>query len=777
LRLHIRYTGKLSSGLHGLYLAVDGADRAIVSQCEASDARAIFPCFDEPGFKAPLVWTVRTDPGLTVITNGASVTQRRTGGRALHRFKATAPIPTYLAAVTIGEYDGTPARRIAKVPCRIWSGPAKGAQTGFAEQVTAAVLPWFERYFGKSYAFTKLDQVAVPGFDAGAMENAGAIFYRQGLLLMQPGATSWAAQKRIAEVVAHEIAHMWFGNLVTLAWWDDLWLNEAFATWIAVDLWQPEWRLWDDTVESRQAALAADGLMSTHAIYAEVNNPAEATELFDVITYEKGCAVLRMLERYLGDGRFRTGIRDYMQRFAFGNAAGRDLWDALGRASGEEIEPIATSWINQAGCPLVTVSAGREGSTPVLHLGQRRFFAHPGAMADATPARWQIPIVLRLGDGAAVREQRVLLREANATVTLEEGESVRWCFPNADAVGFYRTQLDDALLSQLLDEGLPALTPAERATLIEDQWALVLCGAGSIDRFMRVLSAFGCESDHIVSRTLANRLAYLEAFLVADADRSKLHHFVAALSGNQWADLGWESQADEAPPRTARRATVVYLLGHVARDPKILAHATELALREMRDPSAVHADIANVVVQLAAQRGDRALLDRFVRTYVARRRMRLAPEVQARYLHALGRFEEPAAVERVLSLCLDGTVPQDQLRAVLTPLLSARASNRRTWVFLQRHWTTLAPRIGDMALPRLVEALGMLPVDLRDEVEGFFAAHPVAEAKRAVHKALEALALRAHLLAREQARLGDWLDRNPPAGGTGARTRGDESSA
>jgi puromycin-sensitive aminopeptidase len=583
---------------------------------------------------------------------------------------------------------------------------------------------------------------------------------------MQPGATSWSAQKRIAEVIAHELAHMWFGNLVTLAWWDDLWLNEAFATWIAykaVDLWQAEWRLWDETVESRQAALSADALVNTHAIYAPVNNPAEATELFDIITYEKGCAVLRMLERFLGEERFRAGIRDYMRRFAFGNAAGHDLWDALARASGEAVDAVMRSWINQAGFPLLSVTSVIENGRRALRLSQRRFFADPRAAAEGTPARWQVPVVLRLGDAGGVREQRLLLGEASATVSLDGGETVRWCFPNADAVGFYRVQLDDELLDALLDHGLADLTAAERTALLEDQWALVLCGAAGIDRFMRVLTAYHAETDHVVTRALASRLTYLDAFVVAEADRPRLARWVRELLQGPWSDLGWETEADEAPPRAARRATLVHLLGHVCRDAEVLARANALAARELRDPLAVHPDVANVVVQLSAQTGDRARLERFVRTYAARRRLRLAPEVQSRYLHALGRFENRDAVDRVLTLCIDGTVPQDQLRAVLTPLLSGRTSNRRAWSFVRRHWSELAPRIGDMALPRLVEALGMLPVELRDEVEQFFAAHPVPEAKRAVGKAVEALTLRAQLLAREQPRLGSWLAANVAA--------------
>ncbi len=756
--LRLAFRGRLSTGMHGLYLAKDGSDRAVVSQCEASDARAIFPCFDEPRFKASLTWTVRTDPGLQVITNGPLRSLRRRGRECWHRFAPTRPIPTYLAAVTIGDYEATPPERIGRVPCRVVCGRGKLPHTAFARAVTRFCLPWYERYFGHRFPFRKLDQVAVPGFDAGAMENAGAVFYRQGLLLMQPGTTSWAAEKRIAEVVAHELAHMWFGNLVTLAWWDDLWLNEAFATWVAyraVDRWQPEWRLWDDTLEARQAAMAVDALCNTHAIYAPVDSPAAATEMFDLITYEKGCAVLRMAEQFLGAPAFTAGLRRYMRKHAYANAEGADLWAALGQSTGQPVAELMQSWIMQPGLPLVTLSTEPGSGGRRLRLTQRRFFAHPRPASTPDPARWQIPLLLRWADADGAHQRRLLLTEPEQSVELPA--PAEWCFPNADAVGFFRVQLEPPLLDALVGAGLAHLRPAERVALLEDQWALVHAGLARSDQFMRVLAALHDEADHVVTRAMAARLSYLDNFLVDDQARPRFAQFVRELVAAPWASLGWEGAADEAPQRSSRRATLVHLLGHVGQDPEIQRRALALCRREMADPRAVHPDLAPVVIHLAARTGDRGRLDQFVRTYLARRRMRLAPELQARYLHALARFEEPRAVDRVLRLCLDGTVPQDQLRLLLSPLLHGRSTGRRAWAFIKQHWTELMPLVGDMALPRLVESVGNLPLDLRDDVERFFTAHPVPAAQRAVHKALEALDLRRELWRREAAHLSTWL--------------------
>ncbi len=760
IELRVEFAGKLNPSMHGLYLAKDGSDHAIVSQCEATDARAIFPCFDEPDRKATITWTVRTDPRLTVVTNGAPLSRRKEKGREVHRFKPTRVIASYLAAVAIGKLEATRVKRITGVPCRIYCGPGKLKQTDFALQVTAQVLPWYQRYFGHRYNYQKLDQVAVPGFDAGAMENVGAVFYRQSLLLMQPGATSWQSEKRIAEVIAHEIAHMWFGNLVTMKWWDDLWLNEAFATWVAyksVDLWKPHWRLWDDFLESKENALAADALVNTHPIYAEVKCPAEATELFDVITYEKGCAVLRMAERYLGEDAFGKGLRRYIGKFKNANAQGADLWGALARAAGEPVDLLMKSWIAQPGFPLVSAAPSVQGGQTLLHLSQRRFFASAAEMERPNEQLWRTPLVIRYEDSAGVHEHRVVMSAREQRVTLPT--EARWVFPNADAAGFYRLRLDDRALRDLLTYGLGKLEPGERMTLLEDQWALVRNGLSTSERFMDILAAFRGERDHVVTRAMVSRLSYLDEFLVRDEERGLLAEVARWLLAPQLEELGFRAGKKEPPERAARRAAVVMGLGDVGGDAAVLSAAERELEREMQDPVAVEPNLAGVVVQLAALSGDSKRLARYVEIYLERKERRASPELQARYLAALACFENAQVVPAVHKLCLDETVPQEQLRTVLTPMLARRATGRATWEFLKTHWPTIGPRVGTMGIARLVEATGGLPVDLRDDVAAFFAQHPVDEAKRALQKALEAMDLRRELIEREARRLAEWLRR------------------
>jgi puromycin-sensitive aminopeptidase len=758
ITLEIAYKGKVSGSLHGLYLAKDGAEKALVSQCEAPFARSIFPCLDEPEFKATLQWTVKTDPDCTVITNGILESSKKKSGKVVHTFKRTRVIPTYLAALTIGQYEGSKAIKVNGIPCRTWAGPGKIGLTGFAQEVTQFVLPWYENYFGQKYNYQKLDQVAVPGFDAGAMENVGAIFYRQSLLLMQPGQTSWNAQKRIAEVIAHEIAHQWFGNLVTMKWWDDLWLNEAFATWIAykvVDIWKPDWRLWDDYLESKEGALAADALVNTHPIYAEVKSPAEATELFDVITYEKGCAVLRMAEGYLGEKTFREGMRRYQRAFKNSNATGNDLWTQLAEASSQPIDILMQSWVSQSGFPLVTVElqAGNK-----LVLSQKRYFAHPDEIKKTNTQVWHIPLVIRYGAKDKVYEQRVLMDQPSMQVTLKH--QATWVFANANSTGFYRQQISDAALKTLLDIGLPYLTPAERKTLIEDEWALTRCGRANIVRFMNVLTAFRGEKDHIVVRTLEARLGGIEHRLVNDGDRELLRQYIRFLFAPQKQELGFERIANEPPQKAVRRASMLRVLGDLGRDPAVLKAADTLRDCELADPASVDANIAGSAISLAALNGKEKLLKLYVDTYLARKKAKAAPDLQGRYLGALVAFEDPNVVSEVLALCLTDTIPQEQLRTLLGPMLANRESQQAAWEFLKKNWKTLAPRVGSMGISRLIEATGALPFELRRDVVDFFTKNPVEEAKRALQKALEAMDLRHDLVRREAGALGQWLRDN-----------------
>jgi len=395
--LDLAWSGKFSPGLRGLYRAGPLA----VTQFEAADARRVFPCFDEPAFKAR--WNLQLvglPDRVTALSNGQIVKDQKEpdGGRTV-QFSETPPLSSYLIAVCFGDLASSPEQKARAYPVRTWAVPSKQALTAFGQEVALSVLPMLEDYFGQPYAYRKVDQIGVPDFEAGAMENAACITYREVALLLDPKTAPLNVQKRVAEVITHELSHQWFGNLVTMVWWDDLWLNEAFATWMAykiVDQWRPQWRVWMDFEVGKGAALHLDALKSSHPIRAEIHNAEEAGESFDAITYEKGGAILRMIEGYLGEEKFREGIRLYMRRHREANATADDLWGALAEASGQPIVELADGWIRQTGYPLVTLS--EQGGK--IRLTQRRFFSDPEAAPE--PTRWLVPLVLRI-DGGALR--------------------------------------------------------------------------------------------------------------------------------------------------------------------------------------------------------------------------------------------------------------------------------------------------------------------------------------------------------------------------------------
>src|SRR5438105_2828183 len=515
--LDVAWKGKFSPGLRGLYRAGPVA----VTQFEAADARRVFPCFDEPAFKARWSITVsRVPAGADAVSSGPVEREELRGPARTVRFAETPVLSSYLIALCLGELAASDPVTVRGVPIRTWAVPQKKALTSFAQECAASVLPLLEDYFAQPYAYRKLDQIGVPDFEAGAMENAGAITFREVALLLDPKTAPLNVQKRVAEVITHELAHQWFGNLVTMVWWDDLWLNEAFATWMAykiVDVWKPAWRVWMDFEAGKGAALHLDSLKSSHAIRAEVKNAQEAGESFDAITYEKGGAILRMIEGYLGEDRFREGIRLYMRKYREANATADDLWGALAESSGQPILELANGWIRQVGYPLV--SASQRGQEIVLR--QRRFFSDPEAKEEGNPTRWLVPVVLRYRDETGARQHRELFRSDEAVIMPAARGDLRWVLANAGARGFYRVAYDPPLLRRLI-EALPELGSEYRMSLVSDQWALVRAGAARVDGFLRLLEGVARhESDHSVLDEVVSRLSWIEHRGVSDADRPK----------------------------------------------------------------------------------------------------------------------------------------------------------------------------------------------------------------------------------------------------------------
>ncbi len=747
--LELRWSGRMSTGLRGLYRAGDVA----VTQFEAADARRVFPCWDEPAFKAPWALTVEAPAGLTLLSNGAAERVREEGGRQTVTFRETPPLPTYLVALACGRLVAEEGESVRGVPVRTWSVPEKRALTAYGQEVAVAVLPRLEDYFGLPYAFGKLDQVGVPDFEAGAMENAGLVTFREAALLLDVATASLPVKKRIAEVVTHELAHQWFGNWVTMAWWDDLWLNEAFATWMSfkiVDAWRPGWRVWLDFDGGKAAALHLDALRSTHPIRAEVRSPDDMTESFDLITYEKGGAVLRMVEGYLGEEGFREGIRSYMREHATANAVADDLWRALAQATRQPVVELAHAWIGQPGHPLVEVKL--EGR--LLKLSQRRFFSEPEATSDGET--WPVPLVIRYGDGAGTHERRFLLAGTSAELELEGWHEVTWLCANAGSTGFYRVAYDAGLRAGLA-RSTTRLAPAERIGLLADEWALVRSGVREVGAFLDLAAAFGGEEDHAVLDELVGRLAAIESRL-GDADvRGRFQTFVARLLGPALARVGWDAAPGEDDGARLRRAALVRALGLVAREPAAVQEAGARLERFLAgDRGALEANLHEAAVAMTARAGDAARFDRLRSAFHAEK----DPAFQRRYLVALAHFERPELAARGRELALSDEVPLQDAASFLGALLGNRTAREPFWATLRERWSAVEARVGGapMLLRRVVEAVGQLPERRHlEEATAFFGATPLPTARQAVAQTLERMRQEVALWERASSGMAAWL--------------------
>jgi len=736
--VRLGFSGKLRPDLRGLYASRSGRRRYAFTQLEATDARRFFPCFDEPTMKARFTMSVTTSQRNTVLSNAPIArTKKLSRGRKQVTFRPTPPLATYLVALAVGELEASKTLKLGQTPIRIWHVPGKRPLTGFALECAHETLRRLEAYFDLPYPYEKLDLVAVPDFEAGAMENAGAVFFRETLLLVDPKTVTLAEKKRVAEVVCHELAHMWYGDLVTMAWWDDLWLNEAFATWMAfsiVDDWKPEWKMWLDFQHYRGAALNLDALAHTHPIYMPVRTPDEATENFDLITYEKGASVVRMVENWLGAAAFRRGVRRYVRAHAEGNTVAADLWTALSRAAKQEVEPVVRAWIEQPGFPVLSLRHSRERGKSVLNASQERFVAGARGPRRDRP-RWPIPWVGRIGGarkGQSKLERRVLTG-ARSRITLGSN-APRFVHGNAEASGFYRTHHDAAMLRDLAAE-LRSLSAVERLCLASDQWALARAGRAPIEDFLELASVFGEELEPDVLVALRGAFAFANDQLAANADdatRNAWRGFLVERFGEHLLELGWRPADGEDEPTRVRRAVAISLLGDVAGWEAVTEVVGEKCAAYLDDRGTLDPNLADPVVSLAARAGDARLYARFEKAF----QRAATPQERRRFLFALGDFHDPKLLARTRKACLE-SIPVQDMPFLLVRMLHNPAAREETWTFLQKRWRRLSRRFPPALVTRVIDTLPELQTTRhRREVSAFFRQNPVPTGRRAVQQAL-----------------------------------------
>ena len=744
-RLAIAFDGVLNDQLHGFYRSTYTDDAGVThtiatTQFESTDARRSFPCFDEPALKATFATTLIVDEGLLAVSNTAETgRERMEDGRVRVSFATTMPMSTYLVAFVVGPLEATEPIDCGGVPLRVIHRPGRADQTGFALDVAAHALEWFSDYYGLPYPSDKVDLVAIPDFAFGAMENLGCVTFREVLLLVDPAAASQPDLQRVAAVINHELAHMWFGDLVTMAWWEGIWLNEAFATFMetaCTDAYRPDWQVWSTFCRSRASALATDALGNTRAVEYPVHSPAEAEDMFDVITYEKGAALVRMLEQYLGAETFRAGVRLYLRRHAYANTVTDDLWRALAEASDQPVGQIMGSWIYQGGHPAVGVTATEHGLT----VSQRHFTLDP---ERADERSWVIPLRLRLGPPAGEQgEMRFLLDQPPRILTGVAGDPVT---VNSGASGFYRDDLGAGALAAVASEGPGDRDAQERHGLVDDAWAATLAGRLDAPAYLDlVLRGFVDERDLTVWQAIAGTLAHLRRLLDSEAAQ-RFCELVVAASGDAAAVVGLDPPGGGEDDRTSElRATLILLRGAVADHT-----ATIEACRHRLDhPDPTLAAAALSVVAAHGNAEDFAWV---------RQRFETAsdPQTEQRHLAALADFGDPELVGTILEGTLDGSVRTQDGPYLIRRALLNRVCGSEAWDFLSGHWDRLLGIFPtNYSLARMLEGLTALDrPELAAQVHAFMADHPLPQGAKQVAQHLERLDINVAMRERESDRL------------------------
>ena len=748
----LRFRGTLNDKLRGFYRSsftdADGSERVIaVTQFEATDARRAFPCWDEPDCKAVFGITLVVDESLHAVSNGIAVSDEPIGGGQRRvRFADTMPLSTYLVAYIVGPLEATDPVDVDGTPLRLLCPPGKRHLTPFGLEVAEFSLRYLAEYFDLPYPGDSMDLVAIPDFAFGAMENLGCVTFRETLLLADPTRATQGELQNVVDVIAHELAHMWFGDLVTMKWWNGIWLNEAFATFMELkvtDAFRPEWDRWSGFSLSRSSAFDTDALESTRPIEYPVVSPADAEGMFDVLTYEKGAAVVRMLEQYLGEERFRAGIRKYMASHRYGNTETTDLWDAIEEATGEPVRRIMDSWIFQGGHPIVSANISEDGR--VLRLGQERSSYLP---AETDDRRWAIPLLLRCGTrSGSVTTTTALLDGDELEIQLQD--PVTWVVANAEGHGFYRVRYAPPLREALATRAQTDLSPVERYCLVDDLWVSVLAGSATAADFLDLVDGFSEETDVSVWRRILGALDQIERITDGTA-RSALRHRVRALVAPGVERLGWDARPEDTDRDRELRGALIGGLTTLGDDPDAQRQVADLFQRYSRDTSSVDANVAAAVIKATAVRANQADLDALIEGFQSA----TTPQEEQRCLYALAEVRDPALMQQVLDLAVTAAVRTQNAPFLISACISNRDNSGLVWRVVHEHWAEMNSRFPSNSIARMLSGIRTVADPaIAADIEAFLREHPVRQAERTVQQHLERMKVAVAMGQREGPRL------------------------
>jgi puromycin-sensitive aminopeptidase len=774
-QLIINFTGVLNDKLRGFYRSQytteQGETRYLATtQFEATDARQAFPCWDEPARKATFEATLVVPEDMVAISNTPIVSetpltptpdQAGIDGRLKSvRFAETPVMSTYLLAFVIGDLTHIEKEAAGGTRVGVWTTRGKEEQGRFALDTSVKLLSFFNDYFGIPYPLEKLDHIAIPDFAAGAMENWGAVTYRETALLVDPQNSSAGTRQRVAEVVAHEMAHMWFGDLVTMRWWDDLWLNESFASWMgtkAVDWLFPEWQMWTQFVNmDTNRALSLDGLKNSHPIEQEVKDPAEVSQLFDAISYSKGASVLRMLEQFLTPGVFRQGLYRYLSDHQYRNAQTADLWSALEDASQQPVTSIMGTWTGQMGYPVLDVSARRSGGQTEIALSQQRFVYDrlPGdGHAEATT--WRVPV--RVASGGAAAPVSLVMSERQASTNVASGiGQAQWFKVNPLQTGFYRVNYAAADWERLIPAIESLTLPAtDRLGLQNDAYALSRAGLLPVTQFLSLARAYDNENDASVWSDLASNLHEIEGLIAREPYYARFQAFARQLFQPAARRIGWEARIGEGHLDALLRSTVLSQAGNY-EDAEVLRQASGLFASYLKAPASVRPDLRGVVYSLAAQAGDEST---YQQLWDLERKAGLQEE-KVRLLISLARFRQPELLQDTLERALTSEVRSQDTITVISAVAANLRGREPAWDFVKANWAELDRRYGGggFGIMRLVSITNnFADLEKLGDVETFFQEHPAPAAERTIRQALERIRLNAAWLENNRSELAQWF--------------------
>jgi aminopeptidase N len=759
--LDLNFTGKINQQGQGLYYAPyqeegTGAKKIMLgTQFEATDARRFFPCWDEPSFRARFQLTVVLPENFTAFSNmPVEKTSPIAGGKEI-RFAATPPMSSYLNVLCAGELE-TLSARLKNVDHAVVMTKNKAVMGRYALDSSQQILTYFNEYFGVPYPLPKLDHIAVPGGFGGAMENWGGITYYESRLLFDPAKSSAETKQGIYEVIAHETAHMWFGDLVTMAWWDNLWLNEGFASWMGTKCtakFNPDWEVWlsksvprDPTRRhgiGKESAMEGDARSTTHPIQQPIANEAEASSAFDDITYRKGMSFITMLESFLGEEVFRDGIRKYMAAHKLSNTTTADLWISLSEASGKPVGEIAAAWTEQPGFPVVNVTRDSSGK---INLTQERFTVH---FPKAPPLEWKIPLTYSIV-GSAAPVSLLMTSKAVDLPGIPANQAVKL---NVAGAGNYRVQYDEASWKLLLGE-LPKLSPADRVNLLSDAWALVQADRAPLSLYLDLAEKLPAKDELAEREQIMHVFDFINRLLAGEPQRPEFQKYARSILRPSFEAVGWEPKRGEPTKIALLRGSLIKALGDL-NDEEVMAGCRERFQKYLSDPNSLAPDLRPHVFAVIGRYADEATWNKLHELGMKTTSI----EEKQNYYDALACALDPKLAARTLEISLGDEVPTSRAIHLVAKVARQSEHPEVAWKFAKAHMKQLLAKTDALAANSYAPGLFTFFSDATriSDLEHYAKSDLPPTAEKSVTKAVDEVGFRAEFKPRMVTQIAKWI--------------------